>query len=72
MAKPTRGFFRLWIAATACWLLYMLVISTVNPFGFGLPELLITVSVPTILYLLMFFLVPWVIKGFSKFRGTQI
>ena len=72
MKAPPRGFFGVWIAATACWLIFVLVVSSVNPFGFGLPEFLVTVSVPAILYVVMFFLIPWIIKGFGKFRGTQI
>jgi hypothetical protein len=66
-----KALVRVWIAATACWLIYMMVVSSVGPFGFGLLELLVTISVPAVLYLVMFFLIPWIIKGFGKFLGAH-
>ncbi len=64
---PVQGrFFRLWMAATICWVVYIAVVSSVSPFGFGAVELLLAAILPAILYLLMFFLVPWIITRLRK------
>ncbi len=54
------------MTATACWLIYVAVVSSVSPFGFGVVEFLLAVLLPTILYLVMFFLVPRIIKRLDK------
>jgi len=56
----------LWMLATVCWLIYIAVVSSVSPYGFGVMEFLLAITVPAVLYFIMFFVAPWIIKGISK------
>jgi hypothetical protein len=54
------------MVATVCWLIYIAVVSSASPYGFGVVEFLLAIMLPAALYFVMFFLAPWIIKGISK------
>jgi hypothetical protein len=59
-------FFRLWMAATICWLVYLAVVSSVSPYGFGIVEFLLAIMLPAVVYFVMFFVAHWIVKGIRK------
>jgi hypothetical protein len=63
-----RGFFRLWIVATVCWigfvvlLLLAAVISPDTPWQ----NVAFAIAPPAIVYIVVFLVIPWIADGFRK------
>jgi hypothetical protein len=61
-----KGILRIYIVATAVWLLFMLAVVLIGrePNTEGLIGL--AVGVPAIAYLLLFVIIPWIWRGFQS------
>jgi hypothetical protein len=60
-----KGFFRVYVVVTACWILFWIVLGLEKGADIG-PIVLMVVVPPVAAYVMLFIVVPWIWRGFKS------